>query len=306
MSKVFRIFLGIIGLASLVLLSSAPASAQVPAQAITVSPASTRLSIDAGGTYNGTFEVINGGQDDYSVKLTTSPYYVSGLQYDPLFTQLPGTVNASQWITLGETAASLESQKILKVDYTLTVPEGTAPGGYYAVIFAQTSREVTGGGVIPSNRVGNVLYITVKGDVKTSGDVKGNELPGFTFSPSTELNLEVSNDGGVHFETTAIFRVTDIRGKEVYKGTFERMVLPSTARAISTTWTSSLPMGVYTIERSATVGDKTIELPAHKITVISPWFLLCILVFIGAVVGILFIRIRSRKKSAIAKNKKDK
>src|SRR5690606_12411943 len=116
----------------------------------------------------------------------------------------PGTVDASKWITLEQTTKSLSAQSSFLTNYTVTIPKDTAPGGYYAVIFAQTSREPSAqGGVTSLNRVGNIIYITVDGEVTINGDVTGSDVPGFTFNSYIPIGMKVSNTGGVHFETTA-------------------------------------------------------------------------------------------------------
>lgn len=296
MKHCFRIFTAVLSIVAFTLLTSNPAFAQEPTNAITMSPGSTRISVDAGKSVSESFEVINGGSDGYKVELSVSPYHVTGENYDPEFTQLPGTVNSSEWITLDTTEAELAGLKVLSVSYTVEVPENTAPGGYYAVIFAQATRSDTGsGGVIPNNRVGNIIYITVNGDVATTGDVTGTPIPGFSFSSKVPLGLKLSNTGGIHFESTISFRVTDIAGKEVFKANLERMILPSTVRNLTVDWESSLPLGLYTVHREATVGSETIQLDDHKILIVNPWFLICAATFLSSIIVILFLRVRSRK-----------
>lgn len=284
--------------ATFVAIPAGVAHAQSASQAITISPASTRLSIDPGASVTEKFEIINGGEDGYTVDLSVSPYRVVGEQYDPAFTQLPGTVDASEWVKLSRSSEQLDGQKVLSTSYTVTVPKDTAPGGYYAVIFAQTSQEQKSeaSGVIPHNRVGNILYITVNGDVETKGEATGNDIPFFTFSSSVPIGVKVSNNGGVHFETKATFRVTDFRGNEVFKSEVDRFVLPGTIRDISTSWDTPLPFGIYTVERSATVAGETVTLDSKKVVVISPWFLFCVVIFLGSIITLLVMRINQRKK----------
>lgn len=273
------------------------AKAQAPSQAITISPASTSIAVDAGSSVSKSFEVINGGENSYKVKLSVSPYHVTGEEYSPEFTQLPGTVDASEWVTLSTEESSVEGSKLLAIDYTVSVPDGTAPGGYYAVIFAQTAQEdASKGGVVPNNRVGNILYITVNGDVKTSGAVTGNTIPKFTFASSIPLSVKVTNDGGIHFETKVLFVIKDLSGKEVYKYEANRIVLPSTVREIADTWNNTLPVGIYTIERQATVGGDTITLDKQQVIVASPWFTICVVIFLGSIIALFVLRVRQRKK----------
>ena len=291
-----KIVLTVLGLFAFLIIPFNTVHAQTPSQAISLSPATTQVSIDPGKSASDKIEVINTGDDSFNVTFSVAPYYVTGQNYDPHFTQLPGTVDASKWITITSTKATLESHKVLAENYTISVPANTAPGGYYAVIFAETSQSnVSAGGVVPHNRVGNIVYITVNGDVKTSGYVKGSSLPGFTFSPTVPLDIQVANDGGVHFQTTASFSVKDITGKEVYSAHFDRLILPSTVRNITTSWTASMPVGVYTVHREATAAGTLTKLPDQTIVVVNPWFLIGLILIILAIVMFFVIRAKQRK-----------
>lgn len=297
MRRVARLLTILVGLAALFVTPFANVEAQTPSQAITLSPASTKLSADAGSSASDSLEVINGGNDSYKVNLSVSPYHVTGEQYSPQFSQLPGTVDASEWVKLNTTEATLEGLKVLSVNYTVEVPANTAPGGYYAVIFAETDQiDASDGGVVPHNRVGNILYITVNGDVETAGDVSGDTLPFFSFSPSIPLGVKVSNTGGVHFETKTSFTVTDFSGKQVFKSDIERIVLPSTVRDISAAWESTTPIGLYTIQRQATVGTETVTLDEQKVLIVSPWFLTCVVIFLGSIIALFILQLRQRKR----------
>lgn len=278
---------------------AAPTFAQTPSQAITISPASTRITLNPGESVTNKFEIINSGSDGYQVELSVAPYRVIGEQYDPSFTQIPGTVDASKWVVLQNTAEPLDGLKVLSTSYTVTVPANTPPGGYYAVVFAQTSQEknMETSGVVPHNRVGNILYITVKGDIKESGDAQGTPLPFASFNASIPLGVKVTNTGGVHFESKVTLRVTDLAGKEVFKTEQERFVLPSTIREITSPWDVAAPFGIYTVERSATVAGQTVTLENHRIVVASPWFVICVAIFIGSATSLLIVRIRHRKKA---------
>lgn len=264
-------------------------------QSITVSPASTELSVDPGKTVEKSLDVINSGADTFSVKVYASPYHVVGENYDPAFTQLPGTIDASAWVKLYPTKKTVDGYKLLTVPYTITVPAGTAPGGYYAVIFAETSTDTSASGVLSRNRVGDILYITVNGTVTTSGQVTPDPLPLFTFGGPVSIGTKVSNSGGVHFKTTSVYSVTDITGKTVFTSRQEKYVLPQTVRQVAVSWTPSSLFNIYTIHRSASVGDMNKQLPDQKITVISPVILIGAVVIIGIAIGILFGAIRRRR-----------
>lgn len=292
-------YLVLMGSAAGILFAAPDVYAQSSTQVISVSPASADISVDPGGSISRSFDVLNTGTNEYTVHLSTAPYYVTGLNYDPHFTQLPGTLVASEWISLDADSVQLPVGAKTSVGYTVTVPSATPAGGYYAVIFAETSQGSTDStGIIPRKRIGNLIYISVNGEVRKSGALEGDPIPRFSFSQVIPLAVRVANDGGTHFITEVNFSVTDAAGNVVYDTDFERIVLPSTERGISAVWSVAAPIGVYTVQRQATVAGETISLEGQKIIIVSPWFVLftgTLMVAVSAF-GVLIYKKRKRHK----------
>lgn len=266
-------------------------------QAITLSPASTELAINPGESIDKTVDIINSGDDAFTVKVSSSPYYVTGLDYDPQFTQLPGTVDASKWVHFTKTEASVGGAKVVTLPYTVTVPTGTAPGGYYAVVFVETSTDNTKTGVVSHNRVGDILYITVKGDIKSGGDLTGSSLPSVSFVGSIPITTKISNTGGTHFITKVVYSVVNMTGDQVFSATTERYVLPQTERQITSSWNPQSIFGIFTVHRSATIDGVVKTLPDQKIVIINPWVFAAAAFLIGILIGIPFQRARRRRRS---------
>lgn len=265
-------------------------------QHITLTPSSTTFSIDPGKAENGSLSVINEGDNGFKVSLSSAPYRVEGLNYDPQFTQLPGTVDAADWVTFtGATNQRVESKKLITIDYTVTVPKGTAPGGYYAVIFAETSPEEPGAGVVAHNRVGNILYITVKGEVTSSGSAKIVAIPPVITGTALKVGAIVSNTGGVHFMTKVSTSIKNLFGNSVYTANTERYVLPSTQREITTDWSPGVPVGIFRIEQTATVPTGEQNLGTQWVFVIQPWVIIALSVII---ISIIIIIIRKKKPTS--------
>ena len=272
-------------------------TASAGVKAITVTPSSTDLVINPGSSTSRSIDVINQGSDSFKVTLSTSPYHVSSLNYDPQFTQIPGTLDPSEWIHLSVKSNTLDGNKTLTVPYTIDVPKNTAPGGYYAVLFAETSNDSTQSGVVSHNRVGSILYITVNGDIKSGGVLTADSLPTVNFGGNVPLGLKVSNTGGTHFVTNAVFSVTDLGGKEILHASFDRYVLPQTEREIKSGFTPQSLVNVYTVHRSATIAGELKHLPDEKIYFITPWLLGAIAFFLGILIGIPIQRSRRRRRS---------
>lgn len=287
----------VIGLA-IALIGQTPAHAQTAAsQAITLSPASTDITVDPGASVSKSVDIINSGSDVFNVTLSTSPYHVTGENYDPAFTQIPGTIDASAWVKLSTKSSAVGSNKVLTVPYTVTVPKSTPAGGYYAVVFAETSTDDAKTGVVSHNRVGNILYITVNGTIKSGGKLTGDSIPFIHFTGDLAIGMKVSNSGGTHFVSKAKYSVTDYSGNTVYTASSERYVLPQTEREFTTSWSPRSLFGVYTIHRDATIAGKVETLPDQKVVIINPWFLLAVVFLIGILIGVPYQRARQRRRS---------
>jgi hypothetical protein len=171
------------------------------------------------------------------------------------------------------------------------------PGGYYAVIFVTTSTDDVKTGVVSHNRVGDVLYITVNGTIKTGGKLTGDLLPSLYFAGPITVGTKISNSGGTHFITHAVYSITDITGKTVFNSTTDRYVLPQTEREISSTWTPQGIFNIFTVHRSATVAGKQESLPNRQIIFINPWAFVVIAFIIGFLIGIPFKRALQRRQA---------
>lgn len=265
-------------------------------QNITMTPSSTEVSVAPGSSKTDSFTVINQGKTDFNVTTYADPYHVKGVTYDPQFTPLAGTTDASKWVHMSAVKAQpLAAHKQLSVSYTVNVPKNTAPGGYYAVLFAETSPAGKSNGVVAHNRVGNILYITVEGAVKKSGSIKGLSVPFMSVSTEIPIGTEVSNTGGVHFITNASTSVFSVFGKKVFSANLKRYVLPQTTRKIEATWTNTAPIGLYRVERSATIAGKVQKLPNAWIFVIQPWVIAFFAVLILIIVGEIIYRHKRKK-----------
>lgn len=291
-----------------------PATFAAAPQNITMSPSSSLVSVKAGETTTKSFTIVNSGDSEFAVAASVSPYHVEGVNYDPQFSQLPGTVDAAAWVTLKQTKFTLAPHAVNEVSYSVHAPAGTPPGGYYAVVFAQTDTTPDAGtqGVVLHNRVGNILYITVEGPVHDSGKIEDVHLPSIIIGTAVTIGTKVSNTGGIHFLSTFKTQVTSFTGHKAFVSTIDRYVLPQTTREVPTTWMPSSIIGYYKVSRSATVAGTEKSLPDTWIVVIKPPFFPIVGFGVLTIIGLFFTlrhnrhqRQSSRKRSKPSKHTDD-
>lgn len=284
-------FLGLMAVVVLAAAPALPAAAAEQTQYVQLSPVSADIKVDPGGTATGRATVSNQGSDTFEVKAYASPYHVDGVDYTPNFTRLDGTTDASEWVSLAKTETTLNPNGVVDFDYTVKVPAATKPGGYYAVVFAEASPSTTlSQGVVSRNRVGQILYIRVNGEVSTAGSATAGELPTIQWGDNATIAVFVKNTGGTHFTSKVSAKVKNLFGKVVYESAQERYVLPQTERKVSFDWKSSGVFGIYTVERSATTPGGEVSLGAKMIVVIQPVFAIVAVLLVLLVAGTLTLR----------------
>jgi hypothetical protein len=250
---------------------SLPLGAQASAPStkiLTITPAVQKPTVDPGSSESGNFQIINQGQQGYPVQVYSAPYSVQGEDYTPDFTPLPGRPKVASWLKFTTDAADVQPGHTLNVHYTLTVPAGTQPGGYYAAAFAETQADKSKQGVIINERVGEIFYITVAGPVHQSGKLLGWSSS-FLQKPPLTAELRLENDGGLHYASTVNVSVSDIFGHTKYSLLTQKVILPQTIRSIPVSWSTAPALGLFKINGNATVLGKPQTLPTRYVLIAS-------------------------------------
>ncbi|HSX15959.1 MAG TPA: hypothetical protein VLF40_04165 [Candidatus Saccharimonadales bacterium] len=264
-----------VGVSFLVLAGSMSSIAQAasadtaPSKILTITPTTTKPIVAPGSSVSGKFQIINQGTSDYPVRIYAAPYTVHSEDYKPDFTPVPGTQNAADWLHLAISGADIAANHTLDVNYTVTVPSGTAPGGYYAVAFAETKTATTRQGVVVNERVGEIFYIQVAGKVRQAGKLLTWSTP-FLQTQPLQSSLRLENDGGLDYASDIRVSVRDLFGRPKYTLNTTKEVLPQTIRHIPITWDKSPVLGLFKVTGTVTVAGKTQPLATHYVLVASP------------------------------------
>lgn len=238
------------------------------AQSITVTPTSIDKTIQPGQTITGTTQVLNQADTAFDYKVYSAPYSVTGEDYDPSFTPIPGATDVTSWMTLKPAKTHLEPYSVSPLAYTIKVPAAAKPGGYYAVIFAETSSKVEGTGVVTQKRVGTVVYIKVAGDMVEQGQVITWNVP-WLQQPNLQQTLRIENSGSAHFGAIIHTTVSDIFGSKKFIYTQQRNVLPEKIRRVVIAWEKTPPLGVFKVEGKVQILGKTTPLATKYVLVMS-------------------------------------
>lgn len=305
-------WLGLIGLTLVVLsglsiLSTTRAQEVTPNQTITISPAVSRLQVEALQTRNQAVTIINNGTTNYTFTVYARPFSVTNEQYDPTFNSTSERTNAYKWISFEQTSFSLAAGERVEVPYTITVPADVAPGGHYSVIFAETQPPAdsqSSTGVIRKERVGSLLYITAGGELEQAGSLAGWDVAAWQKQRPLTSDVRITNSGNVHFQADVSIQYSDLLGNPKFTLNQEVMVLPDTTRKVTANWARAPYLGIFKATGSVHYLDRTDLLPAQYIVLVSPLIVIATAVGFGVLIALIVVRRRLVKRNPGYRGKK--
>lgn len=272
---------------------------------ITLSPAVTRPELTAGEQVRGKLTVINDGSVEYDFVLYARPFSVKGEQYDPNYTEVNERTEAYQWVQFDKTRFTLAPGDRIEAGYTVTVPPRAAPGGHYAVLFAETQPPADGSNIARKKRVGSLLYMTVEGDIERAGKVASWNAAMWQTADDLTSTLRIENSGNVHFQADVKANYTNLFGKKRFELNQELLVLPGTTRRVPINWENPPAFGIFKAGGTVSFLDKTETLPTKWVVYISKPVLIGVAVAVILITGLILLRrLRRRKAGTLSREQK--
>jgi hypothetical protein len=281
---------------------------------VTVSPATQHIAVDPGGTYDGSFTVMNpSATTGVTLRLYAEPFSVQDNDYSTMdfqdntaYTQIAG------WIDFDNSTIQLGPSGQQVVTYHVTAPANATPGGQYACMFAEVEPNPTGGATGQGgataqtiSRVGVLLYGKVNGNAAQSGELQSQTIPFFCTDGSLDTSFAVQNTGNIDFDTQNHLEVSSVFGGTVYDSPSDssatKNVLPDTTRTVPVSW-SNAAIGIYNVTQTVTYLGQVKA--ATGIAIVAPiWLLILVTALIVIIIAIIIASIvhhRHKKKAAAA------
>jgi hypothetical protein len=301
--KLLHRFILTLGLIILPLMVFATSQVHAASQAITMTPTTSSPVINPGGTYKNSFQVINQGQGTYAFQVYTAPYHVSGEDYTPDFSPVPNELPVNNWFSLSNSGSQIDPGQSAKINYTIAVPPKTVPGGYYAVIFAQTQFPKTANSITLNERVGEIFYIEVAGPVTQKGAILAWSSP-LLQKPPLSATLRLEDTGGLYYPATIHIKVKDLFGNTKYSLLTIKEVLPQTIRRIDINWTKAPSLGLFKVTGTVSFLNRNHVLATQWVLVMSQSVRLGFI--IGFVILLIIIVLRAFRHRKVKLHKKSK
>jgi hypothetical protein len=261
-----------------------PAKAAEPKnKGLFVTPVREYIHVSAGNRANGALTIANITDKTAEITLSAEQFTVEDFTYDYMFTP-----SKRDWIKLQTTKLELQPNKSQEIPYTITIPAGAAPGGYYFTIFATEVLDKEAGRKV---RVGEALYVTVNGELRLTSHIQKESIPPVSFGGDIPFTLDVKSTGNTHFFMYVSGGLkgvaTDLKGQEA-----THILLPGTVRTVKGVIPSPLLPGVYEATYGYRVDDGQTITHTKYVVYLPLWFLA---ILAGAfVLGLVWWRRRKR------------
>ena len=275
------------------LLTANTASASDNAVELAISPVSHKVELAQGETYEGKFYVANVGTEEFDYEVAVKPFGVSDVNYNVNYEENEYT-SIVGWTTLSRTTGHIEPNNKDEIVFTITVPEKAVAGGQYLAIVASTTDEVeeNASGFNVTGGAASLVYASITGDAKNSGEITENSIPAFYFNGPAKFNSTVSNTGDVHNAATYTIEVRNFfSGEVIYENSNDpltHIILPNTQRFESTSWETPM-LGIFRAKQTIVYAGQT-SVEEGIIVVCPAWFIFAsIFVIVSLVVRIVLL-----------------
>lgn len=214
--------------------------------ALTVSPAKMEITIDPGKVHEGRIEIFNEQDTDKTFFISYENFEPRGDSGAPYF--IGAESGLATWIETSPQVTVAPGGRAY-IPYTVNVPPGTEPGGYFSAIFfgSQPPKTEGGGEVSIGGKIGVLLLLRVSGYVEEGGGLidftsKDDQVLFSTLPVSFEYRL--NNTGGdriVPFGEIKIKNTFRLNSAVLFANENNGSVLPSSTRKFEVTWKSKIP-----------------------------------------------------------------
>lgn len=225
---------------------------------VQIDQAKIRLVLPAGGVKSGILEVSNDSEEPKQIKVYPEDWLYEKSDGSKTFLTANTTMRScSSWISFSPAEFTVPAFGKAYLNYLIKVPEDVKGGGYYSILFFESSlgevpkpEETIGAtAVVPvAVRVGSLFYIEIEGTVKQSIELGKLSIERAESSEPLKIELAFENKGNVDLFCGGTY---DIMGKDnmVYaRGRFEDVyTMPADKASFTATWKDAIPKGVYDI-----------------------------------------------------------
>lgn len=225
------------------------------AYAFSIDPARIELNIGA-GRQKGAMITVDNSQSDEPLHLKAylqDIIYLPSGDYD--FPQSASTSwSCANWIKIIPEEIDVPPRRKGNARISVAVPDD-AKGGYYAMVFFESSPSYTAEGLGINFRIGALVDVTV-----ANTESRKAELTSMSFIGPKKVEVDIFNQGNVLIRPKGKLKILDAQGKKRIKqldfNPQAQSILPNTLRKFYIGLDTPLPAGSYRVKAEIDYGTR--------------------------------------------------
>ena len=271
----------------------------------TVTPMSQDLELEAGKTYEASVLVSNpaNATKDFNYQVAVAPYSVIGEDYTADLLNVSNRSEITKWITIEEPEGTLAPNESKRVNFKITVPENASAGGQYAAILISGKGEESKNEGVTVNsilEIASIVFANVEGETVHEGEILDNNIPEIVFSTPITVGATLKNDGNIHEAAEVFLTVKNsFTGETLYPTGDEangirEVIMPETTRYLTREISEIPALGVFQVTQEVSYLGTTSNV-TKTVFVCPLWFLILVIVTVGAIIGAIFAKIKKKR-----------
>jgi len=236
-----------------------------------IPPRTEVISIAPGETKQFSIRLRNLSSTTQTIATETQDFIISddGKTPIPITEQEAAPLHWSlaQWLTVAPTIATINPNQTALYNIVIQAPENALPGGHYAMILHQPTNATldelnnkdetiqTQSSVSP--KVGTLVYVVVKGNVKEEAFVRNFQGPQWVELGPVEMSFEIENLSDIHIAPQTKIEIKNFFGQTTDSIAVESAnVFPYASRRFSATYDQVWGLGPYRAIVTAAYGSE--------------------------------------------------
>ncbi|MFC1711693.1 hypothetical protein ACFLZ1_03855 [Patescibacteria group bacterium] len=277
---------------------------------ITLTAIPPRVEIKAlpGETVQQTIKIRN----DTDTELVTASEIKDFIVIDDSGTPMPveedvsGRWSLTSWVSMAPVKNILQPKEIAVIHLVITVPEDALPGGHYAMVLHEPSKEGllnSGSSAEISQKVGTLVYLMVEGPITEKAElVKFTPDKYFKEYGPVDFEALIRNLSDIHIRPITNIAVYNMLGQNSALLNLDEVnIFPFKTRSFQSQFPGKWHLGRYKAVLTAGYGTQGNKLTGVLYFWIIPWKLILLLVLVLLLVGLVYWKYNKKDKKKKAK-----
>lgn len=230
---------------------------------ITAIPPRVILEAAPGEVIKTTIKVRNDSETSQNYTVYVNDFVVNDLDGTPIpiSENITSKWSLRKWI-IAPNFLPVDAGTTQNVELLIRVPSTALPGGHYAMITYMPNADFKPGelkktATIIGQRVGTLLYVTIKGKINEKANLTSFTVPKFLEQGPVDFAGALENLSDIHVQPKGEIVILDFFNKEVARLPIDLgNIFPDSAKKFVSTWDSKWGYGKYQATLNLVYGSK--------------------------------------------------